>query len=469
MLKENHVLPEYDVVVCGGGPAGIGAAVAAGRAGQKTLLIEFNGCLGGTATAGALPMPLGYTTGSICFEDMLRKGVTYKNAPHPRKAVGGVYELMMEYIMKEDGGSLGPARIAQTDKYPGLDRLGCHDEFVFDIEVGKRAIDQMVLDAGVEIRYYARVIDAVLEDNVVKGVYFTDKSGITYVPAKSVIDCTGDADVIDMLGYATYKGDKVTGEMTGTNLVTHIEYIDPAEMEKYLNEGNDPWFRPICAKAREEHPELDLPTGLIIFPMMQDGVFMVNGGSGTGYKDGTNGVDMTDVALVGRKRAKNLVEVLFRGYMPGAKNAHLRLTAQYPGVRETRRIISEYALTEEDLLEGRWFDDTIALAGRHFDLFRKNGGQVFSGAGKSPKLGFTPIPYRTLIPKDSFNVLAAGRCIEAEGQAMGPARIMSTCMAVGEAAGTAAAMRNEKGCSFKNLDVQALRAQLRKNGCEVDK
>lgn len=459
-------LPRYNVVVAGGGPAGIAAAIAAARLGQKTLLIEANGCVGGTSTAGALPFWLGYMNGSVPFPQMMKQGLQYKDLPRPRRAVGGIYEEIFQRIKKENGG-IGPCRLAQTNRYPGLDRLGCHDEFTFDIEIGKRVLDEMLLEAGVQLRYYARVIDAVRTGNSVTGIYFADKSGIQYVSADTFIDCTGDADVVHFAGFETYKGDKVTGEMTSVSLVAHIEQVDASQIEAYLNAGGDPWFRDICKKAKAEHPEADLPDALIIFPMMQDGVFMVNGGTSFSGYDGTSGRDLTEVTLRGRQRARMLTEVLFRHYMPGASQCRLRLTASYPGIRETRRIVSERALTEQDLLNGTNFTDTVALAGRHFDLDRKNG-QPFADAGKSVRKGITAIPLSCMIPQNAENLLAAGRCIEAEGQALGPVRIMSTCMAVGQAAGTAAVLKIRSRLPLQQLDVKRLQEELRCQNAEID-
>ncbi len=459
-------IENFDVVVAGGGPAGIAAAIAAARHGQKVMLIEVNGCVGGTSTSGALPFWLGYTNGSIPFPWMIERGLAYKDCPHPRRAVGGIYEQAMNRI-KEAHGGVGPCKLAQTDKYPGLDRLGCHDEFTFDLEIGKRVLEEMLVEAGVTIRYYARVIGVEREGNSICGVYFVDKSGIQYVPSGAVIDCTGDADVVDFAGFETYKGDKETGEMTACSLIMHIENIDAGAIEAYLNEGNDPWFRDACAQAAKDYPNLDFQDSLIIFPMMQEGVFMVNAGSSFYGYDGTDGKSMTELTIKGRQRAKNVVEVLFRKYIPGAENCRLRLTASYPGVRETRRIISERALTEEDLLEGTVFEDTVALAGRHFDLHRQKG-QVFADAKRSVRRGITEIPYRCMLPKGADNMIVAGRCVEAEGQALGPARIMSTCFAMGEAAGTAASLKLRTGYAFRNIDIKALQNDLRKNGAEID-
>ncbi len=465
-IRNVQMLPAFDTVVAGGGPAGTAAAIAAARQGLRVLLLEVTGCAGGTSTSGALPFWLGYYNGSIPFPWMIKRGLAYRDLPRPRRAVGGIFEEAMDRIKIQHGGE-GPCKLAQTDRYPGLDRLGCHDEFTFDLEIGKRVLDEMLTESGVTIRYYARAIDVERKGDTICGVYFADKSGVQYVPARTVIDCTGDADLVDRAGFSTYKGDRKTGEMTAASLVAHIEGIHSEAIEAYLNAGNDPWFREICQKAIHDHPDLDLPGALIIFPMVQEGVFMVNGGTSFGGYDGTSGKDMTDLTLRGRQRAKLLTEVLFRGYMPGCENCRLRLTASYPGVRETRRIVAEYILSEQDLLDGTHFDDTIALAGRHFDLGRKKG-QVFADAGRSVKNGITAIPYRSLLPKGADNLIAAGRCIAADGQALGPARIMSTCFAVGEAAGTAAAFKLRQQTAFRNIDITALQAELRKNNNEID-
>jgi hypothetical protein len=283
-----------------------------------------------------------------------------------------------------------------------------------------------------------------------------------------VVDATGDADLVARAGFETYKGDKETGEMTAASLVAHIEDIDAGKIAKYLEEGGDPWFYEACTEARQAYPDLDLPSALIIFPMMHEGVFMVNGGTSFGGYDGTSAESLTALTIRGRKRAQLLVEKLFRPYMPGAERCRLRLTAAYPGVRETRRIVAETTLTEEALLSGKRFEDTIALAGRHFDLSRAKTGQPFHEKRLSVKGGVAPIPYGALLPRGADNLIAAGRCIAADGQALGPARIMSTCMAVGQAAGVAARFKLEADAPFRAVDAQALRARLRALDAEVD-
>lgn len=465
---EAATLKAYDVVVAGGGPAGIGAAVAAAEGGLKTLLIEDNGCLGGVSTAGALPFVLGTMTGSVSYPQMLREGLAYRDLPRPRQAVGGVWNTVMHRIDAQHGG-VGPCAVAQAGRHPGLDRLGCHDEYTFDIETGKRVFDEMAAEAGVDVLYYTRALDVRRSGTHIDGVFLSNKSGISYAPCGAVIDCTGDADMAAAAGFETYKGDRRTGEMTLAGLVAHIEGVDAAAVEKYLNEGGDPWFREQCRRAISENPGLDLPERLIIFPMVQDGVFMVNGGTSVYGYDGTRGEDRTRLTIWGRQRARLLAEVLFRKYIPGGENSRLRLTAYYPGIRETRRIVGETTLTEELILRDACPEDTIAVAGRHFDLSRPHERRICQpfGEKKLPR-GAAGIPYGALIPRGTDNILVAGRCIAADGQALGPARIMSTCMATGEAAGTAAVLRRESGGTFAGVSVCTLRQRLRQRGAIVD-
>lgn len=460
--------PQYDVVVAGGGPAGIGAGIAAARSGLKTVLIEANGCLGGVSTAGALPFYLGAYGGSIPFYKMIEKNLPYAELDRTFRAVGGIFRDMVRQIKAQDGG-IGPCVVAQTDKYPALDRFGCHDEFTFDIETGKRVLDEMANDAGLDLLYYSQAIGCETERNRIKGVYVANKNGITYIPCKTVIDCTGDADIITDAGFETYKGDRMTGEMCHSGLVAHFENIDSAAIESYIKRGGDPWFKDLCEKAIRENPGADLPKRIIMFPMVQEGVYMVNGGMSSFGFDGTKAEDRTKLTVWARQRAKNLCDVLFKKYIPGGEKCSIRLTAYYPGIRETRRIVGETTVTEEMILSPEKRSDIIALAGRHFDLRRKSnvgGTQPFSEKSLPHKA--VGIPFGALIPKNSYNVLAAGRCIAADGQALGPARIMSTCMATGEAAGTAALFAVRNGIPFNSVNVTELRDKLRENGAIVD-
>ncbi|MBQ8657830.1 MAG: FAD-dependent oxidoreductase [Clostridia bacterium] len=471
----------YDVVIAGGGPAGLSAGLAAARGGLKALLIENSGALGGTSTIGALPFFLGAYDGSIPYRRMLELGLNYEDLPRKRKVVGGIYDIITSRIRKEGG--VGPCKMALSDKYPALSRFGCHDEFTFNIETGKRIFDELADEFGLSLLYYTSVIDTKMENNEIAGVYISNKDGISYVQCRALIDCTGDADLVYRSGFETYKGDKETGEMTAIGFITHIENIDCTKLSKYIEDGGDPWFLEQCALAAKERSDGNgntPPTNIVMFPLTEEGVFMINGGTNHDFVkdknlDGTNAKDLAELTKIGRKRAKWLVENLFRPYIPGAENCRLRLTAAYPGVRETRRIVGEKSLTEKDIISGTRFEDTIALAGRHFDLGRKGdeekekeGGLQEFASTNALGGGVASIPYGALIPRKSKNIIVAGRCISAEGQALGPVRVMSTCMALGEAAGVATIIKLRDNVDYKDINVKELQNTLRSLGAKID-
>ena len=456
---------KYDLIICGGGPSGTAAAIAAGRAGLRVLLMERAGYLGGVSTACALPFWLGAFTGSRPYREMLRDGTPYERLPRPRRAVGGIFRELCD-ALREIGAGTGadPFVMGQAARYPGLQRLGCHDEFTFDLEAGKRVLEQKVLEAGVEPLYYTTVCGAETENGRITAVIAASKAGLTRHRADAFIDCTGDADVAYCAGAPTTASP--LGNVSAVSLIAHVENVDAEKLEAYLNAGGDPYFREACARARAEHPGLDLPETMLIFPMVQPGVFMINGGTDlTGY-EALDPSDMTRLSVRGRERAENIAKHVFR-HIPGGEECRVRLTAPWPGVRESRRIVSHGALTEEDLLTGRTFPDSIALAARHFDLDRGRK-QPFHEKNLRMKRDAAQIPYSCMVPLGIENLLAAGRCIQADGQALGPARIMATCFAVGQAAGTAAALRHAERCAFFEVPYTALRRRLLDDGAILD-
>lgn len=461
----------YDVIVSGGGPSGIAAAIASARGGLKTLLVEAQGCLGGTSTSGILPFWLGCMTGSRPFAKMLEENLKYEDLrKEQRFVVKGIFEELTGRI-KQEGFGVGPGEMAQSDRF---NRMGCHDEFTFDVEAGKRIFDELVTGAGAEILYFTQVLDTKREGRKIQGLYLVNKSGLSYVEAKAFIDCTGDADIVYRAGFETYKGDRDTGVMNTVSLISHYENINTEKLAGYLENGGDPLFRQYIEEYTKETGSREFGRMIIMFPMMQEGVFMVNAGTGFEMVDGTDAKQISQVMIKGRQRAKNLLEKLFKPRFPGFENARLRLTAAIPGVRETRRIVGEYILTEEDLVMGRDFEDVIGFSGRHFDLGRPvkmdNGTYQSTQPSNHKEIigGATKIPYRTLIPQNTENIITAGRCISADGQALGTVRIMPACFATGQAAGTAAIQVAGKGVRFIDVDVTELRSTLKKNGAIVD-
>ena len=180
--------------------------------------------------------------------------------------------------------------------------------------------------------------------------------------------------------------------------------------------------------------------------------------------DGVQAESLTEAMVNGRRDAQEFLDKVLKPYCPGFKNAHLRQTGTTVGVRETRKIIGEYTLTEEDCIKGRSFHDTIALSGYGWDLPDplRPSFQPFSNISLDKP--FVEIPYRCLIPRSSENLIVAGRCISAEEQALGPVRVMPACFAMGQAAGTAAAICIEDSCIPLNVQTEKLRKRLSEQG-----
>lgn len=448
----------YDVVVVGGGPAGTAACIASARGGAKTLLVESSGCMGGQATNGGLPFWL---------------GARAQTADGLKDVVGGIYAELRDNMIAE-GTAVGQGRSLPQDGK--LLKIGItDDEVMFDVEGGKWLHEQLAIKAGVEILYFTTMLAPKVKDKTIEGLFLVNKNGLCYVDAKVVIDCSGDADVVYRAGFDTLKGDRDTGAVCPATLVWHVEDVDIDAVAEYLNNGGDKRFRALVAELAEKgiwQWEVDFVN---FFPMVKKGVVMINGQPQINI-DGTDARSLTKAMIKGRQNAVDYLNKIMRPYLPGFKDARIRYVASYIGIRETRRIVGEYTLTTEDIVYGRDFDDIIALSGYHFDLGKPvkrsdgtwmiiqplhqnvNSGQTqpMKKAGK----GFVEIPFRCLIPKGAKNLLAAGRCISTDDQALGPVRVMAPCFAMGQAAGTAAAITVAENIDVQQLDPTILRKTL---------
>lgn len=440
----------YDVVVAGGGPAGTAAAVAASRAGARTLLVESQGSLGGVGTSGGVAVFLGSEK---------REG----QGP----AVGGFFRELVDRMVSEGSACRPGADLG------GVNKLGLGGHVIFDIEACKRHLDNLVLEAGLELLLFTSAVAPCMNGKKLKGIFLFNKGGLSFVDAKVVVDCTGDADIVFQAGFETVKGRKNTGLMTPTTVISFVEDVDHELLAKYLTDGGDRRFRSLVKELREKgiwtYPE----ETIIVVPTLRKGVFLINTRRQVGV-DGTNARSLTTAMIDGRRDAQEFLDKILKPYYPGFKNACLRQTASVVGVRETRKIVGEYVLTEHDCIEGQNFPDTIALSGYGWDLpdpkrpslqpfFREYWGQ-----DKTMTKSFVEIPYRCLIPRGSENLLVAGRCISVEEQALGPVRIMPACYAMGQAAGTAAALCAKEGCTPVNVSVDILRKSLLDQGAILE-
>jgi hypothetical protein len=412
--RELAVLGEVDVLVCGGGPAGTGAAIAAARTGASTLLIEQYGYLGGMSTAGLV------TPHFDCF---LNKGLNQEliERMQSRRAWGAPFW-----------------RIS------------------FDPEQFKMVSEEMVLDSGSDLLYHAFAVAALIEGERMCGVVIETKSGRFAVLAKVVIDCTGDGDIAARAGAPYEKGrpeDGLLQPMTMMFRLGGVEWVqtDGTQMFQLVQQA-------IAETGHHFRLAFERPWAIHL-PNPGEVAVQLTHVRGV---DATDARDLTRAEIEGRRQTQAVVEFLTR-HVSEFRNAYLIETAAQIGVRETRRILGDYVLTLEDLIAAKKFDDGIATASFGVDIHDPVGKSQIGG----PLTGVYDIPYRCLLPRTVEQLLVAGRCISGTHAAHASYRVKGPCLAMGQAAGTAAALSVQYGVSPRKLDVAALRRELQRQGVEL--
>ncbi len=327
----------------------------------------------------------------------------------------------------------------------------------YDAEVMKIVADQMVEEAGVQLMLHSLVVDAVMEGNFIRGVLVENKSGRQRVMAKVVVDATGDGDVAVKAGAPYEKGRRIDGLTQPMTLNFRMGGVDTAKMPNIseLNKLYDD------AKARGE---ISIPReNLLWFPTVRSGEIHFNT-TRVVKVDGTSGKDLTYSEVEARRQMIGLVEFLKRK-VPGFESAYLLVSGSQIGVRETRRVMGEYVMTEEDVLGARKFEDVVARGSYPIDIHSPTGeGTVI----KRPPPGASyDIPYRCLVPKKVENLLVAGRCVSSTHEAQAAIRVIPICMAMGQAAGTAAALAVKLKVTPREMDVTLLQKTLREQGANL--
>lgn len=442
---------QYDVVVIGGGPGGLPAAIAASRNGASVLLVEKNGCLGGNLTIG-LPL-LGYL-------DMDGKPVT-----------AGFAQELVDALK---------ARNACTDHIfcPNHNSVTLYDHEIFKVVAFEKC-----LDAGVEILLHTQPIEANVENGRIQSVILFGKGYRIEVEAKVFIDATGDGDLGYLAGARYNKGQKETGILqpptvmfTLRNVDTDkvIDFVaeDPEQMrfcdtiDTDINKYNAEYFRKnpmhvfvglrklfLELKARGELP-VDRDT-LIYIKSILPGEIHMNCTRHLGV-DGSNVLDLTRAEIEGHLQIPRLVEAL-KKHVPGFENCYITNIYSNIGVRETRRFVGMKELTEHEIMDGQVPEDTVALGAYIIDIHDGQGGGTVVKHIKP-----YGIPYGCLVSRDIDNLMFSGRCISVDAVVMSSMRIMPTCMAIGDAAGVGAACAVKHGILPGEVDVSEVRAILRK-------
>ena len=433
----------YDVIVAGGGPAGVSAAMAAARSGAKTLLIEANGSLGGTVTNGSLP--------AFC---------PFGNTDEP--LIQGIGLEILEALRAE---TKLPSYYEDSPEKP------LYNWFPVDGEALKRILDDKVLSSGCELLLHAHFVGCETEDGVIRSVTVHTPGGLETFAAKTFIDCTGDGVLSAEAGCEIQLGNEEGLVQSGT-LCFKIAPFDTERFIRYAEEtGEGGNLLHACARAIADgaFPEGETKVAGISFPY--PGVAVLNFGHIYGI-DPLNAASLTRAEVEGRKMLPELLRFL-RNYVPGAENAVIVSSGPAVGIRESRRVMGDYVLTKEDYFRRADFNDAIAYYCYPIDIHALRPGkqtqewnELYYNRRYQPGEAYG-VPYRCLTPKGIKNLLTAGKIISCDQIMLGSVRVVPCCFATGQAAGTAAAMAARSDISVRSVDPTVLRDSLKRKGCHL--
>jgi len=432
----------YDLVIAGGGPAGIGAGIAAARLGAKVLIIEAMGCLGGMGTSGLVtafdPMSNG--------EEML---------------VGGI---MKEIVFKMyERGFLGPR------EKPEVFAKAYHHWTPFHAEGYKLLLDEMVAEAGIEVRFFTRVIDADadVKTGVVTGIIQQNVEGLRYVKAKTFIDATGDAVLSNICGVQCRTAGIDSPVAMPPTLCSYLANVD----WEHVGWGatDSPELKKAIADGHFTQPDQHVPGPMRVGKT----ITFLN----AGHVFGTNAVNcasVTQAMVKGRKIVQEFVS-FYKKYVRGYENVELVTTGSLLGVRESRRIVGEYELCYADYEARRKFPDQIGIFNKAVDIHVKDASdaeyqrykQEYEKISRLKPGEYMGIPYSILVPKGWKNLWVAGRCNSSDEKVHGAIRVQPTSNMMGQAAGTAAVQHIKTGQPAYDLNTETLIQTLRAAGAKL--
>ena len=444
----------YDVVVIGGGPAGTVAAIAAARQGARTLLVEQNGYLGGMLTMAGVGPQMTYHAGDV-------------------QVVRGIPQEIVE-AMVEAGASPG-----HMEDFVGY----ASSVTPFDPEGMKYVLETMAREAGVELLYHTVYTGCTKEDGRITSLRLYAKNGFFDVTAKVFVDCSADADLATHASVGSVYGRESDNLAQPMSMNVRVTGVDREAMMAFTRENREDMYEGIpfdrlhliprtgmlgaysIIRKAKAAGDFNVDRDIVLcFETNTPGEFILNM-SRIILKSAIDPFDLTDAEIEGRRQARELVAFM-RKYIGGFERCRILTTGPHIGIRESRKINGLYKLTAQDLLENVMFPDAVAMGGYPIDIHSPDGAAM-KHTHLTPGSWYS-IPYRSLVTREAENLIVAGRCISVTHEACAAVRVTPIVMAMGQAAGTAAAQCVRTGEKANALDTELLRKTLVDNGAFLE-